>query len=60
MIDTDHIYAYYDPGMYFDMTEWKPVPNQLKRAAQIVTAMNMIACSRRSSAVIHGVFTNTQ
>ena len=60
MVDTDHIYAYYDPGMYFDMTEWKPVPNQLKRAAQIVTAMNMIACSRRSSAVIHGVFTNTQ
>ena len=60
MIDTDHIYAYYDPGMYFDMTEWKPVPNQLKRAAQIVTAMNMIACSRRSSAVIHGGFTNTQ
>ena len=60
MIDTDHIYAYYDPGMYFDMTEWKPVPNQLKRAAQIVTAMNMIACSRRSSAVIHGVFTNLQ
>ena len=60
MLDTDHIYAYYDPGMYFDMTEWKPVPNQLKRAAQIVTAMNMIACSRRSSAVIHGVFTNTR
>ena len=60
MVDTDHIYAYYDPGMYFDMTEWKPVPNQLKRAAQIVTAMNMIACSRRSSAVIHGIFTNTR
>jgi|TARA_R110000744_G_scaffold286079_3_gene397391 hypothetical protein len=57
MLDTDHIYAYYDPGMYFDMTEWKPVPNQLKRAAQIVTAMNMIACSRRSSAVIHNCFT---
>jgi len=57
MLDTDHIYAYYDPGMYFDMTEWKPVPNQLKRAAQIVTAMNMIACSRRSSAVIYNCFT---
>ena len=56
MLDTDHIYAYYDPGMYFDMTEWKPVPNQLKRAAQIVTAMNMIACSRRSSAVIYNCF----
>jgi hypothetical protein len=59
MLDTDHIYAYYDPGMYFDMTEWKPVPNQLKRAAQIVTAMNMIACSRRSSAVIYNCFTST-
>ena len=57
MVDTDHIYAYYDPGMYFDMTEWKPVPNQLKRAAQIVTAINMIACSRRSSAVIYNCFT---
>ena len=57
MLDTDHINAYYDPGMYFDMTEWKPVPNQLKRAAQIVTAMNMIASSRRSSAVIYNCFT---
>ncbi len=55
-IDCDHVTMFYDPGMFFDMTEWKPVPNQLKRAAQIVTACNMITTMRRSSGVIHGIY----
>ena len=42
--------------MFFDMTEWKPVPNQLKRAAQIVTACNMITTMRRSSGVIYDIY----
>ena len=55
-IDCDHVTMFYDPGMFFDMTEWKPVPNQLKRAAQIVTACNMITTMRRSSGVIFDIY----
>ena len=55
-IDCDHVTMFYDPGMFFDMTEWKPVPNQLKRAAQIVTASNMITTMRRSSGVIFDIY----
>lgn len=55
-IDCDHVTMFYDPGMFFDMTEWKPVPNQLKRAAQIVTATNMITTMRRSSGVIFDIY----
>ena len=55
-IDCDHVTMFYDPGMFFDMTEWKPVPNQLKRAAQIVTACNMITTMRRSSGVIYDIY----
>ena len=55
-VDCDHVTMFYDPGMFFDMTEWKPVPNQLKRAAQIVTACNMITTMRRSSGVIYDIY----
>lgn len=35
-----------DPGYFMEMTEWKPIPNQVNdRVAQIVSALNIV-CSR--------------
>lgn len=45
----------YDPMMNFDMTEWKPIPEQVNdRAAQIVVAGNLMTSRRR----VHGVLYN--
>jgi len=45
----------YDPSMYFDMTEWKSIPEQVNdRVAQIVTAGNLMTGRRR----VHGVLIN--
>jgi hypothetical protein len=45
----------YDPMMFFDMTEWKPIPAQINdRAAQVVLAGNLMTSRRR----VHGVYFN--
>ena len=42
----------YDPQLFFDMTEWKPIPSQVNdNAAQVVTAGNLMTSRRR----VHGV-----
>lgn len=45
----------YDPMMFFDMTEWKPIPAQIgDLAAQVVLAGNLMTSRRR----VHGVLFN--
>lgn len=57
-INTDFMYFVYDPMMYFDMTEWKPIPDQPNdRAAQVMTACSMVINRRRCLGVIHGIDT---
>lgn len=57
-LNTNFLMFVYDPKMYFDMTEWKPIPNQANdRAAQIVTACNLITNRRRCQGVIHSIDT---
>lgn len=48
----------YDPAMFFDMTEWKPIPDQVNdRAAQIITAGNLVTGRRRVHGVLHTIDT---
>lgn len=47
-----------DPGLYFDMTPWKDIPNQVNdRAAQIITAMTFTTNRRKVQGVIHTINT---
>ncbi len=41
-LNLDFIELVYDPGYWFDMTEWYTAPNQLERVAYIVSAMQLI------------------
>lgn len=48
----------YDPMMNFDMTEWKPIPDQVNdRAAQIILAGNLMTSRRRVHGVLHTIDT---
>lgn len=48
----------YDPAMFFDMTEWKPIPDQVNdRAAQVITAGNLATSRRRVHGVLHTIDT---
>jgi hypothetical protein len=42
MLNTDHIEAVYRPNLWFDMSEWKPIPNQTDRVAHILSSCNII------------------
>lgn len=49
----------YDTSMFFDMTEWKAIPDQVNdRVAQIITAGNLMTSRRRVHGVLHTI--NTQ
>lgn len=55
---TNYLQFVYDPMMFFDMTEWKSIPNQPNdRAAQIVTACSMITSRRRCQGVLYNIDT---
>jgi hypothetical protein len=41
MLSTPRIKVVYDPGMWFDMTEWKPIAKQGERLAHILCTLNM-------------------
>jgi len=57
-LNTNYIKFVYDPVMFFDMTEWKPIPDQVNdRAAQIVTACSFTVSRRRCQGVIHNIDT---
>lgn len=47
-----------DPGLYFDMTEWKAIPAQVNdRVAQIISAFALTTNRRRVQGVIFGIDT---
>ena len=55
-LNTKFISFVYDPMAFFDMTDWKPIPNQVNdRAAQIITAGNLITNRRRCQGVLTGI-----
>jgi hypothetical protein len=57
-LNTRFISVVYDPGMYFDMTEWKPIPEQVNdRAAQIASAITTTTNRRRVQGVIMDIDT---
>lgn len=47
MLNERYMEFVYDTSADFYMTEWKPVPNQLDRMAQIVLRGNLISSNRR-------------
>jgi hypothetical protein len=55
-LNTTFLRFVYDPMMFFDMTEWKPIPEQVNdRAAQIATACTMTTSRRRVQGVLHTI-----
>ena len=58
-LNTNFLWFTYDPGLNFDMTEWKAIPEQVNdRAAQIITACSFYTNRRRVQGVIHGLPTS--
>lgn len=48
----------FDPQLNFDMTEWKPIPDQVNdRAAQIIVAGNLVTGRRRTQGVLFNIDT---
>lgn len=47
MLNLDFIEVVYDPDLWFDMTEWKPIPLQMDRIAHIMSALNVITTQPR-------------
>lgn len=48
----------YDPMAFFDMTEWKPIPEQVNdRAAQILIGGQLMTSRRRVHGVLHTIDT---
>ena len=43
MLNLNYVDVVFDPGMWFDMTEWKPIPNQTDRVAHILCSGNLIS-----------------
>ncbi len=57
-LNTRFLQYIYDPFMFFDMTDWKPIPNQVNdRAAQVATANQMVTNRRRTQGVIFNIDT---
>jgi len=55
-LNTKYVYLVYDPDYWFDMTEWKPIPEQPNdRVAQIVCAANLVVSRRASLGVIFNI-----
>jgi len=43
MLNTDYIKCKYRPNLWYAMSEWKSIPNQMDRVAHIISAGNMIS-----------------
>jgi hypothetical protein len=55
-INTRYLKFKYDPSMFFDMTEWKAIPEQVNdRVAQIITGGNLMTNRRRAHGVIFDI-----
>lgn len=58
MLNTNFLEFRYDPMMYFAMTEWKPIPNQVNdRAAQIILAGQLVTNRRKVQGVLPNINT---
>lgn len=58
-LNTTFIEFIYDPAFFFDMTEWKAIPQQVNdRAAQITTFCSFITNRRRVLGVLDTIDTN--
>ena len=45
-----------DPTYYFEMTDWKAVPEQVEdRVAQVIAAMNLMVSNRRRLGVLTAI-----
>ena len=57
-LNTRFLSYVYDPAMFFDMTEWKAIPDQVNdKAAQIATANTTTTSRRRVQGVIFDIDT---
>lgn len=57
-LNTNFLTFVYDPMMFFDMTEWKAIPNQINdRTAQTVTACQLTTSRRRAQGVLYNIDT---
>ena len=57
-LNTTFLSFVYDPAMFFDMTAWKPIPEQVNdRAAQIATACTTTTSRRRVQGVLFSINT---
>lgn len=53
-LNTDFMEVVYDPGYWFDMTDWKPAQLESKRIAHIISFANMITTQpRRHGRIIY-------
>lgn len=58
MLNTNFFKFAYDPMMFFDMTSWKDIPNQVNdRVAQIITACSFKISRRRCMGVLYNIDT---
>lgn len=58
MLNTNFLSLTYDPMMNFDMTEWKPIPDQVNdRAAQIIFACSFMVTRRLCQGVLYDIDT---
>jgi hypothetical protein len=57
-LNTKFLYMIYDPMLNFDMTEWKPIPDQINdRVAQIIFACAFIVTRRLCQGVMYNIDT---
>lgn len=57
-LNTNFLTFVYDPMLNFDMTEWKPIPDQINdRVAQIILGGELVTSRRRCQGVIHTIDT---
>lgn len=54
-LNTNYLYLYIDAQVEMEMTEWKGIPNQLDRVAQIVTALQLVCTNRAHQGLITGI-----
>ena len=57
-LNTRYLKVIRDPGLWFDMTPWKDIPNQVNdKAAQIISALAFVTNRRRVQGVIFSIDT---
>lgn len=56
-LNTETLELCYDPAAWFEMTEWKPVPNSLDRMAQVVCVCNLVCDNIRKNGLIYNIST---